>query len=154
MISYRVCGSIRIGFWTWVWSTRHYGLRQEWLVDFNAGKTQQVSFDQLNNTGAIDVKMDGSVVEEKSSFEMLGFSFSSKLYWGSYIISTAKTISKKIGALSRSMKFLSPEFVLYFYKSIMQPCTEYCCHVYTGVFASLEHLAYRRNVASLSLFYM
>ena len=38
---------------------------KKWLVDFNAGKTQLVSFDQSNNTGAIDVKMDGSVLEEK-----------------------------------------------------------------------------------------
>ena len=35
------------------------------LVDFNAEKTQLVSFDQSNNTGAIDVKMDGSVLEKK-----------------------------------------------------------------------------------------
>ena len=35
------------------------------LVDFNAGKTQLVSFDWSNNTGAINVKMDGSVLEEK-----------------------------------------------------------------------------------------
>ena len=35
------------------------------LVDFNAGKTRLVLFDQSNNTGAIDVKMDESVVEEK-----------------------------------------------------------------------------------------
>ena len=34
------------------------------LVDFNAGKTQLVSFDRSNNTGAIDVKMDGSVLEQ------------------------------------------------------------------------------------------
>ena len=34
------------------------------LVDFNAGKTQLVSFDRSNNTGAIDVKMDGSVFEQ------------------------------------------------------------------------------------------
>ena len=33
---------------------------RKWLVDFNAGKTQLVSFDQSKNTGAIDVKMDGS----------------------------------------------------------------------------------------------
>ena len=71
------------------------------------GKTQLVSFDQSNNTGAIDVKMDGSVLEEKSSFKMLGLTFSSKLDWGSYIISIAKTASKKIGGLIRSMKFLS-----------------------------------------------
>ena len=32
------------------------------LVDFNAGKTQLVSFDQSNNNGYIDVKMDGSVL--------------------------------------------------------------------------------------------
>ena len=40
---------------------------RKWLVDFNAGKTQLVSFDWSNNNGAIDVKMDGSVLEEKSS---------------------------------------------------------------------------------------
>ena len=37
-------------------------------VGFNAGKTQLVSFDRFNNTGSIDVKMGGSVPEEKSSF--------------------------------------------------------------------------------------
>ena len=54
----------------------------KWFVDFNAGK-----FDQSNNNGFVDVKMDGSVLEEKSSFKMLGLTFSSKLDWGSYIIS-------------------------------------------------------------------
>ena len=41
------------------------------LVDFNAGKTQLVSFERSNNTSSIDVKMDGSILEEKSSFKML-----------------------------------------------------------------------------------
>ena len=98
---------------------------KKWLVDFNAGKTQLVSFDQSNNNGSIDVKMDGSVLEEKSSFKMLGLTFSSKLDWGSYIISIAKTVSKKIGALIHSMKFLSPEVALYLYKSTTRPCMEY-----------------------------
>ena len=38
---------------------------RKWLVDFNAGKTQLVLFDWSNNTGAIDVKIGGSVLEEK-----------------------------------------------------------------------------------------
>ena len=38
---------------------------KKWLVDFNAGKTQLVSFDQSNSNGSIDVKMDGSVLEGK-----------------------------------------------------------------------------------------
>ena len=71
---------------------------KKWLVDFNAGKTELVLFDQSNNSGFIDVKMDGSVLEEKSSFKMLGLTCSSKLDWGSYIISIAKSTSKKIGA--------------------------------------------------------
>ena len=39
--------------------------------------------DRSNNTGSIDVKVDGSVLEEISSFQMLDLTFSSKLDWGS-----------------------------------------------------------------------
>ena len=120
--------------------------------------------------------MDGFVLEEKSSFKMLGLTFYSKLDWGSYIISIVKTASKKIGALIRSMKFLSCDVAVYHYKSTICPCMEYCCHVCTGaptcylelldklqkqiyrtvgpsLATSLEPLAHGRNVASLSLFY-
>ena len=54
---------------------------KKWLVDFNAGKTQLVSFERSNNNGSIDVEMGGSILEEKSSFKMLGLTFSSKLGW-------------------------------------------------------------------------
>ena len=80
----------------------------------------------------IDVKMDGSVLQEKSSFKMLGLTFSSKLDWGTYIFSITKTASKKIRAQIRSMKFLSHEVVLYHYKSTIQPCMEYCCYAWAG----------------------
>ena len=52
---------------------------KKWLVDFNVGKTQLVLFDWCNNIGAFDMKMDDPVLEEKSSFKMIGLSFSSKL---------------------------------------------------------------------------
>ena len=57
---------------------------KKWLADFN-GKTQLVSFERSYNTGAVDVKMDGSVLE--GNLKMLGLSFSSELDWGSHIIS-------------------------------------------------------------------
>ena len=38
---------------------------KKWLVEFNAGKILLVSFDQSNNNGSIDVKMNGSILEEK-----------------------------------------------------------------------------------------
>ena len=120
--------------------------------------------------------MDGSVLEEKSPFKMLQLTFSSKLDWGSYIISIAKTAFKKIGALICSMNFFSPEVALNFYKSTIHQCMEYCCHIRAGasscylelldklqkricrtvgpsLAASLESLAHRQNVASSTLFY-
>ena len=71
------------------------------------------------------------------------------------------------------MKFLSPKVSLYPNKSTIRPCMEYCCHVWAiapncyleileklqkrifrtidpSLAASLEPLAHRRNVASLS----
>ena len=41
---------------------------RKWLVDFNVRKTQLVSFDQSNKTGA---KINGSVHEQNSFFKML-----------------------------------------------------------------------------------
>ena len=80
----------------------------KWLFDFNAEKSRLVLFGRCNNSGAIDVKMDGSVLEEKSSLKMLELTFSSNLGWGTYIISIATSAPKKTGALICSMKFLSP----------------------------------------------
>ena len=78
------------------------------------------------------MKINVFILEEKPSFKMLGMTFFSKLDWNSYIISIAITVPKKIGALIRSMKFLSPELALYLYKSSMRPCMEYCCHIWAG----------------------
>ena len=93
-----------------------------------------------------------------------------------YILSIAKTASKKIEALIPSMKFLSPEIALYLNKSTIYPFMEYCYQVWAGALscylemldklqkwmcrtvgpslaASLEPLAHRGNVASIRLFY-
>ena len=74
------------------------------------------------------------------------------------------------------MKFLSPEAALYLYQSTIHPCVEYCCHVWAGapicylellhklqkwicriagpsLATSVEPLAHRWKVATLSLFY-
>ena len=69
---------------------------KKWLVDFNAVKTQLVSFDRSNNNGSIDVKMDGSFLEEKSSFKMLVLIFSPKLDWDSYLSILLKLSLRKL----------------------------------------------------------
>ena len=78
------------------------------------------------------VKVDGSVLEEKPSFKMLMLTFSSKLDWGSYIISITKITSKKIGALICSMKFFSPKLLCisinlpYGHNGILLSCLGWC----------------------------
>ena len=52
---------------------------RKWLVDFRAGKARIVLFDRSDNRGAIDVKMDESVLDGKSSLNMFVLYFSSKL---------------------------------------------------------------------------
>ena len=134
-------------------------------------KTQLVSFNRSNNSGAINVKMDGSVLEEKSSLKMLELSFSSILDRGSYIVSIAKLASKKIAVLICSIKLLSSEVAPNLCKSTIRPCMEYCCRVWArapssyldmlekllkrvcgtvglSLAISLEPLGYRGNVAT------
>ena len=70
---------------------------KKWLVDFNGEKTQLVSFGRSNNSGYIDVKMDESVLDEKSSFKMLGLL--SLLNWfGAHTLSLLlKLLLRKLG---------------------------------------------------------
>ena len=51
------------------------GRSRKWIVDFNTEKNQLISFDWSNNTGAIDVKIDESLLEEILSFKMIAFLF-------------------------------------------------------------------------------
>ena len=80
-------------------------------------------FYRSNKSGAIDVKLDGFVIEEKSCFEMLRFSFASRFYWDWYhylllkqcrfvlwSFFLLKILSIWFGALFQSMKM--PSFLL------------------------------------------
>ena len=126
--------------------------------------------------GGIVVKMNGSVLEEKSSLKLLELLCSFKLDWGSYIISIAETASKKIGSLIRSMKFFSLRFLCISINLPYGQCLENCCYIWTSapscylelldgvqkqrcrtvessLAASLELLAHCGNVSSLSIYY-
>ena len=61
VIRHLACGNNWLLNLNLIYETLDWG--KEWLVDFNAGKTQLVSFDRSNITGSIDVKLDGSVLK-------------------------------------------------------------------------------------------
>ena len=68
----------------------------KWRVDFTAGKIQPDSFDGSNYAGTIDVKLDGSALEEKLLFRILGLSFSSNLDWGLTLSLLLQILPKKL----------------------------------------------------------
>ena len=108
------------------------------------------------------LKMNGSVLKEISSFKMLGLSLTSSL---------SLTPLPKKGSF-HSMRFLSCQVALYFYKSSIQFNMEYCCLAWvivlscylvmlnkqqkpvcwTTLFAALEPVVLCQIVASLKFF--
>ena len=99
--------------------------------------------------------MDGSVLEEKSSFKMLRLTFLFKLYWGSYKVSTAETVSNKIGALICSIGFFFfPEVApcpICHLDVLDRPQIQLCGTVGPSLAAFLEPLSHHPNVASISI---
>ena len=81
-----------------------------------------------------------------------------------------------VGANMPKKTYLSPECILHLYKSLIRPCIEYCCHIWSGassdvlslldrvqrriinivgpnLASKLQPLSNRCDVASMALFY-
>ena len=149
---------------------------KKWLVTFSSTKTKLLSINNFREPFLPPVSMDGSNLPESGSFRLLGMTLSQDFSWRTYIESIAKSSAMKVGSLLRARSYLTPESILYLYKSSIRPCIEYCCHIWAGAPADclslldriqrricnaigqdlsskLDSLSHRRNVASLSLFY-
>ena len=93
----------------------------------------------LFDFGAIDYEMDGSVFEKNDLLRCLDPSL---VNWiGAVTLSLLlKAVSKKYGPLICSVKFLS-QVALDLYKSTIQLCMEYWCHVWTGALNFYLHIS-------------
>lgn len=149
---------------------------EQWHVALNSEKTKVLSVNRYKNSETTPISMSGEVLQESTSFRLVGLTISNDFSWNEYITSVAKKASMKVGTLYRARNYLSPECILHLYKSLIRPCMEYCCHIWAGapvtllnlldriqrrvsniigpnLSSKLQTLAHRRNVASLSLFY-
>ena len=97
-----------------LWDSVNFG--RKWFVNFNAAKTQLILFDRSNNTCVNEVKM-GLFLKKNHILRCWGCWY--LLNWiGILKLSLLlKLSSRKIGALTHSIKFLSPEGAMYLYKS-------------------------------------
>lgn len=149
---------------------------EKWMVTFNSTKTKLLSVNHAKNPFLPSISMNGTDLEESDCFRLLGITFSRDFSWRPYIEAIAKSASMKVGSLLRARNYLTPESILYLYKSTIRPCIEYCCHIWGGasseslnlldriqrrvcnsigesLSSKLDSLSHRRAVSSLCLFY-
>ena len=98
----------------------------KWLIVFNASKTKLLSFHHHRGSPVFpDIFMNGESLDEQQSLDrLLGLKFTSNLKWSSYIRDVAKDVSKMIGSFFRSRRYLTPQSILYLYKSQIRPKME------------------------------
>ena len=77
---------------------------RKWVVDFYAGKTRRFSFDCLDNSGAINVKI--GILSLMENHFLRCWEFCLILGWCNLIVFIAKNVFKKNGALIRSINFI------------------------------------------------
>ena len=121
--------------------------------------------------------MNGTSLQNKGSFDLVGVAFEHDLSWDRHITSIATSAAKKLGLLFRAWWYFSSLNLYTLYVSQIRPCLEYCSHVWGAVPPStlsildsiqrkairliddpvltgrLPSLAHRRAVGDLPFFY-
>ena len=160
--------------------TSDLSIISEWgranLVSFNASKTQFLHLSTRHNLpDNYPLFFNDTQLSPSSTLNILGLSFTKNLNWKLHISSLAKSASMKLGVLWRLRQFFSPPQLLSLYRGLIRPCMEYASHVWGGsthtallnrveskafrlissppLTNCLQSLKFRRNVASLAIFY-
>ena len=134
-------------------------------MTFNTNETKLLSFNHHRDPLLVPLEMNRIELPEETSLRLLCLAFARSMDW--------KVASRKMGFLHRAPRFLTPEAILFLYKSTIRPCMEYCSHISShglnlldqvpkrvvsllgstfGLSSDLQALLHRRDVASLSLF--
>ena len=116
-----------------------------------------------------------SKIPPLNSINSLGLQISSSLSWRDHIVQIAKSASKKLGVFFRCKHYSNAAQLFKLYTGFIRPCLEYCSHIWgssphtslldrveskairlignPSLTLTLDPLALRCKVASLSLFY-
>lgn len=153
----------------------NWGLRN--LVQFNPKKTQVCAFTAKKNPFVVSPLFQSTSLDATQSIGILGVDISSAVQFRGHLEDKAKLASKKLGVLSRARRYFTPAHRLQLYKAQVRPHMEYCSHLWAGapqfqllpldrvqrrairivgddvLAGQLDHLALRRDIASLCVFY-
>ena len=108
-------------------------------LSLNVAKTQSMilgsgvrlrSVGRNNDTASPDFQINEDRIAFKSNVKYLGVRIDSELSWKEHMTVALSKISRGVGMLKYSKKFLSLETVQKMYLGIVEPHIRYCCSVW------------------------
>jgi hypothetical protein len=92
---------------------------------------------QINDN--INVSVNGTVLAQIENVKYLGLCIDNKLQWNSHINNVCKTITKKLGMMNRTSKYVEEKTRVQIYKSFIQPSFDYADTIWHGCSKFLQH---------------
>ena len=91
------------------------------------------------HTDNMNLKIDGYNIERVHQTKFLGIIIHQHLSWTPHIKSITSKISKTIGVISKSRKFLNKSTLLTLYNSLILPYLQYCTLIWGSTYKTHLH---------------
>ena len=93
----------------------------------NSRKTKYMLFHKHNKVVPnLDLNINGSTIDQVSTFKFLGLHINSQLTWQTHINEISKRISRVIGLLYKMQNILPKNILLSLYNTLILPHINYC----------------------------
>ena len=110
----------------------------------NKKKTQYMLFTRRkSNDEKITIKMDNQIISETKSSKFLGVYIDNSLNWKKHISYIAGKISRGMGVILKSRKYLDEDSLLTLYHCFIYPFLIYCNHIWGNT--------YKTNLSTLQV---
>ena len=104
-------------------------------LSLNVSKTYHQIFSKKLINGLV-VKINNIVVDRKESVKYLGVTIDENLKWQSHINNISLVISRNIGIMGRAKYYISSQYLVLLYNSLILPYLNYCAVVWGTNYSS------------------
>ena len=105
-------------------------------LSLNITKTFTQHYSLATPNFRVDVRINGSSINEKDDVLYLGVIIDKSMKFSSHIKQVANTISRNIGVISRIRYYIDPKIAYLLYNSMILPYLNYCCMIWGINYAS------------------
>lgn len=85
---------------------------------------------KLRKVNALQLMINGSLLENVTSQKVLGILVENTLTWQKQIENVCQNLNSKLNLFKRIKHYLNPHSRMLFYNAYMLPIMDYCCHIW------------------------